>query len=912
MAHNICKKIITAVLCTMLVMCMGIAVSAFGDTAGNWAEKEINFISSYGIISGYEDGNFHPDNAITRAEAVTVALRMLKLDGTLYGNDHEPTFSDVPSDHWAFSAIETAVSLKIVNGDPAGTFRPGDLVSYQEMTKIMVSMLGCELQAQSMGGWPNGYMSVAVRKDLFQYGKVNAADSASRAAVAVMAYNTLQASLTEAVTYSDGNVEFKDTGRTLLDIYFNAQIKEGILTATHITALNGESVDYGKISIDNTVYFCDGDYTELLGNQVRYSYKEEDGIKKVVYVIENPVKQKKEVVYADDAELLEGVYTSNGKFIYFRTGKTKKAVTLKLSGRMSLIYNNQYIPYTDMGDVELNIAEGSYELIDYDYDSLYDCVKILSYKDYYVNNTSISDDKKYITDGKGNSLIYDIEEDEIYEKITFNKSRISFEDIASGDIISAAVSPDTKKVEIIVSRNVIDGEIIATAVENGETVLTIGESDYNVSQAPADDLKAELKAAGKFYLNAFGDVTYIVEESDNGENYGYLSRMGKKSGIRNNVEIMMLTTENTFVTLNVAEKVKYYNEYGALSTITPDEFYEKFKPRDFDDDPTNDPPNYRDPRNVDAQVVKYKLNSDGELALIRVASNTPSTTEFSVGYVNPDNGETEGRRYYSNYAFEQKCKITDDTVLFRIPWTYEGEDYTRYRSGKASKFLSEGNYYQVKIFDVDEKKEIGAVMLTLYGQEKEIVYDVSTSSPVMVVDSVNVRIDKETGDETMYVSGIVNGEYTSVPFADEYRHLATGHTSMRGAVIQYGTNSSTLQSAYYEGETPGIAAITTLNVPGYSKKRILFNGGNVEMPSASKKTTYGTVKDVIGFTVTVSVPDYVHYDSADYFMDEDVLVIIVDKDENKLDIGSFYDIRPGDEIFIRQRYNKIKEVVLYR
>lgn len=182
----------------------------------------------------------------------------------------------------------------------------------------------------------------------------------------------------------------------------------------------------------------------------------------------------------------------------------------------------------------------------------------------------------------------------------------------------------------------------------------------------------------------------------------------------------------------------------------------------------------------------------------------------------------------------------------------------------------------------------------------------------MVVDSVNVRIDNETGTETTYVSGLVNGEYTPVPFAEEYQHLATGHTSMRGAIIQYGTNSSTLQAAYYEGETPGIAAISTLNVPGYNEKRILFNGGNVEMPSASKKTTYGTVNDVIGFTVNVSVPDYAHYDNADYFMDENVLVIIVDRSEKKLDIGNFYDIRPGDEIFIRQRYNKIKEVVLYR
>ena len=88
------------------------------------------------------------------------------------------------------------------------------------------------------------------------------------------------------------------------------------------------------------------------------------------------------------------------------------------------------------------------------------------------------------------------------------------------------------------------------------------------------------------------------------------------------------------------------------------------------------------------------------------------------------------------------------------------------------------------------------------------------------------------------------------------------------------------------------------------------------MPSASKKTTYGTVVDIIGFTVKVDAPQYPNFIPEDpygyYFMNENTQVVIVSSDNKKLDIGTFYDIRPGDEIFIRQRYNRIKEVVIYR
>jgi len=56
----------------------GNAEKGFADITGHWAEKEINFLYANGIINGYGDGTFKPDKAITRAEAVTILMRILQ------------------------------------------------------------------------------------------------------------------------------------------------------------------------------------------------------------------------------------------------------------------------------------------------------------------------------------------------------------------------------------------------------------------------------------------------------------------------------------------------------------------------------------------------------------------------------------------------------------------------------------------------------------------------------------------------------------------------------------------------------------------------------------------------------------------------------------------------------------------
>ncbi|WP_165452121.1 S-layer homology domain-containing protein [Paenibacillus thalictri] len=79
--------------------------SGFSDTAGHWAAAAIAKAKAAGIVNGYGDGTFRPEQTLTRAEAVTM---LNKLSGREPSSASAVKWSDVPASHWAFKDIAEA------------------------------------------------------------------------------------------------------------------------------------------------------------------------------------------------------------------------------------------------------------------------------------------------------------------------------------------------------------------------------------------------------------------------------------------------------------------------------------------------------------------------------------------------------------------------------------------------------------------------------------------------------------------------------------------------------------------------------------------------------------------------------------------------------------------------------------
>lgn len=101
-----------------------------------WYGRALMNLDLLGIVKGYEDGTFRPNQPVSRAEFVVLLSRVHELEAG------EKSFPDVPKTHWAYDAIAAAGAAGWINGYEDGTFRPNESVKRIEAVKMINNMLG--------------------------------------------------------------------------------------------------------------------------------------------------------------------------------------------------------------------------------------------------------------------------------------------------------------------------------------------------------------------------------------------------------------------------------------------------------------------------------------------------------------------------------------------------------------------------------------------------------------------------------------------------------------------------------------------------------------------------------------------------------------------------------------------------
>ena len=142
--ENTMKRILPVLIClTILISLSGItSVSALSDVPDN-LEEPIRVLQMLGVVSGYPDGTFRPNRALTRAEFCKMAVELLGEEKICRSMRISQLFMDVKSSHWAVGYVNLASrSLKLLVGYPDGTFRPDEPITYAQAVTILVRALG--------------------------------------------------------------------------------------------------------------------------------------------------------------------------------------------------------------------------------------------------------------------------------------------------------------------------------------------------------------------------------------------------------------------------------------------------------------------------------------------------------------------------------------------------------------------------------------------------------------------------------------------------------------------------------------------------------------------------------------------------------------------------------------------------
>lgn len=105
----------------------------FVDAENHWAEADINAIFTNGWMIGTSDYTFSPNQSLTRAQAAVVLVRALGLTN----NGSENVFTDVAENYWAKNEIEIAYQNGIVKGIAEGEFAPDQPLTREQMAVML-------------------------------------------------------------------------------------------------------------------------------------------------------------------------------------------------------------------------------------------------------------------------------------------------------------------------------------------------------------------------------------------------------------------------------------------------------------------------------------------------------------------------------------------------------------------------------------------------------------------------------------------------------------------------------------------------------------------------------------------------------------------------------------------------------
>lgn len=667
------KKILKQVLAVALIMtsilqlCVVPNTSAAVILADNDAVEEIELLSKLGFISK-SYGPKKGEDAVTRAQFASILGYLRGFDENII--NHETKFMDIPDDHWCAGQIYSLYTVGLISGTSVNTFSPNDLITYNEVVRCLVSLLGYDMQAERLGGYPDGYLTIATRLGVVEANSTN--DAVDYETIAKLVVKALDTEVFELVGMADDGASLSKTKNcTLLNVYNDIYYDTGIMTDNGLTSLIDKAAyDANTVIINGReLNVSDTDISQYLGYKLKYYYRDVDGEVKLLFAFPyktNVIELKDEDIDFDNKDY-------SFKTIYYEVDEKEKHC--KIDDYVDVIYNGKAYPGFDLDT--LKFKQGNMVLIDNDSDGDCDVIRV---DEYYNMRIATIDRENEIIFGKHGEKI----ECRKFDRVDYMSANGKISTLGSfnnNQIVSVFESKDGEYVRLVNSDNKITAKV--EYVENlVSKPYAMNESEIESFKAAAEEMRIfsggneyslsydyisniangyqgaiipKLGLTYSFTLDVNGKIAAI--ESPSGDQYAYLikvyylddsSELGEKTNAR------VLLQDGTLTTTVFAEKVtvngvRYLGQTeGSKGVYNCPEF---FKDGEF----------YK-------QAVKLRLNAAGEITEMETAREVTTnpygydSTKFTLCY---DNSSKYGG--HDQRSIDNSYSLPDDAIIFSIP-----------------------------------------------------------------------------------------------------------------------------------------------------------------------------------------------------------------------------------------------------
>lgn len=768
--------------------------------------------------------DFRPNDTITRAEVAAVVCRIQNLNGL---SQTATPFTDVPSSHWASGYVAQAAGQGIINGYGDGNFGPEDEVTYEQAVKMFVETLGYTPFVNANGGYPTGHLTAAARYGVLDgVVGASVGAQATRGQVAQMAFNAIDTPLMDRSSYGKDEefTIFDGTNNKSFETLLTRDLKvkkfAGVISGDQVTTLTAsKSIDTDKkaevdVKWDGS-YNASGDLTSYSTDNANYAvkditklYEAESGAGQLLgYFVDGYAKEtdrsgeydiiavtasnknKTESFSLDKYSTVDGT-----KIEYYKNENDSKTTSLTVEEGAAVIYNGAFYKKVGANDLkatleELNVIKdckysGQITLIDNDTTNGYDVVKVdvassavvkevksngkVTFKEVPYNSLKSSKDKI--------ELDFDEDVTDTIINLTKDGKAMDYTDLKEWDVLSILRSAGntTKYYDVkVLGANKIDGTIdsrsASTTSADGKK-YTIAGNTYKVAVGcyGADTDKGwSVGKAGVFYVDDYGKIVAYdkngstTSSASNG-NYAYaIQAKYVSNGFDPVLTLQVLDKSGKVVELDFSDKVKFEN----ADKTTFENYFTGFDP-DSSYDPS-DAKNQVSFAGVFAnKLITYDTNSQGKIKTVTFSQtdedeNTLCVNDVSAGYIY--NEEDKEITLNSTYS------VDDSTVVFfvkgKTDLTVTAGTKTYTVAGDVSTTASKVGTV-ASIADTDKKKVNSKYVAAVYDADNDVAGAIvlfnttggisdSTSSAVIAEAPGQTQIDgSNTLSVTYYKDGV--------------------------------------------------------------------------------------------------------------------------------------------------------------
>jgi len=810
------------ILCTLMLVVftlvnlvvMPASAATFTDvTEGTSVYKAVDVLNKLGVINGYDDGTFKPDNNVTRAEFTAMLLRTRGMGSLGSTSLENPPFPDVVTSNvsWAIGNIRTAHSMGIINGYDDGTFKPTNNVSYEEAIKMIVCALGYGEMGSEGAAWYSKYLTTAIQLGFTEGVKGTVGAPATRAMIAEMLYNCLEVELAE-------NNEITD--KTILESDLKLSKQVGYISANPSISLSSPNANLREneveITVDNvpTIYTVDNasEYNDMLGAQITFysTANRSAGTKTLVMAT-----VERSVTVTIDADQIDASLSDENAVVYYESDDAKRSSQISVDPDSIVIYNDQlyganaasstYAAYcTDKGAAAIPTL-GSMKFLDRNGDKKYDIVFIDSYDSYIVStvtsSTSTFTDNNLRKGLANNKVTLDVTDTSKTIKIVDKAGKdTTFSAIASGSVVCIKETNTTNGGQHIITAVVLNDAVRgAVKATNSDGSIKIESKNYKYSpQAPwvnpiaGADVSGmpepQMGESGKFYLDMNGDIIgYDKNEQTNNQQYGYIMSVRRKaSGLDETVVVNILTESGSKVSYYAYEKTSI----NGTSFATYDDFLAALDDTAYASGQGNYPGTVEEADY--SQMIKFTTKTNkGETVIDNIITATSADKGQDISadkiyFYDVDGFKADDELTYNSsnrqLVLGSKKINMSSALMFKIP-----EDRSATKDYKKMTFndLDNGDKYKVEFYDVTGTNS--AKIILFYGGASS-VGKVKPSSPVMVITSISQEEDPSGELSSRYrLEGYVGS--TAVDYWGSEESEATFATLQEGDVVRLGTDA---------------------------------------------------------------------------------------------------------------------------